>query len=91
MFNIGIGSSCKDLVFSLTFFDTLKISSKGVLWSQRLLVSETLSSYGVKHIIRVLMYNYQSIAVAVHIIILVSFIAHPDVASFHGRDESKGC
>ena len=91
MFDMGIGSSCKDLIFSLTFFDTLKISYKEVLWSQRLLDSETLSSYGFKHIIRLLMYNYHSIAVAFLIRIVVSFIAHADVASFHGRDESKGC
>ena len=91
MFDIGFGSSREDIILSIWLFETLKISSQEVIWSQRILDSETLSSGGVKHIIRVLMYNNQVIYLAGHIIIVVSFIVHPDVASYHGRDKTKGC
>ena len=89
-FNIVLLSPCEDLIVSLRLFDTLKISSQELLWIRRLLDSETLSSDGFKHMIRVLMYNNQVITLAGHIIILVSFIAHPDVVSYHGRNKTKG-
>ena len=39
--------------------------------------------------IRVYMYNNQVIAVSGHIRIVVSFIAHPDVVSSHGREKPR--
>ena len=83
MFEIGIGSPWKYLIDSTRFFEMLKISSQEVLWIRRLLDIETLSSDGVKQIIRVLMYNNQVIKLSGHIRILVSFIAHPDVSYSH--------
>ena len=90
-FDIGFGDPFEDIIFSIWLFDTIKISFQEVFWSRRLLDSETLSSDGVKYTIRVLMYNNQVIEVSGHIIIVVSFIAHPDVASCHGREKTKGC
>ena len=90
-FDIGFGAPFEDIIFSIWLFDTIKISFQEVFWSRRLLDSETLSSDGVKYTIRVLMYNNQVIEVSGHIIIVVSFIAHPDVASCHGRGKTKGC
>ena len=88
-FDIGLGKPCKDIIISLSFFDMLKISSQEVLWSRRLLDIENISSDGVKHMIRLLIYNNHAISISGHIRIVVSFISHPDVASSHGRDETK--
>ena len=90
-FDIGLGKPCKDIIISLSFFDMLKISSQEVLWILCLLDIEILYSDGVKHIIRVLMYHNKLIAVSGHIRIVISFIAHPDVASSHRKDKTKGC
>ena len=89
MFDIVLEAPCKDLIFSLMFFGMLKISSQEVLCRRRLFGSETRSYDGVKNMIRVSMYKNQVIAVSGHIIIVVSFIAHPDGASFHGRDKKR--
>ena len=91
MFDIGLGAPCKYLIVSLRFFGTLKIFPQGVLWIRHLLESETLSSDGVKHTIRVPMYRNKAITVEGHIRIVFSFIAHPDVTYSHGRDNTKGC
>ena len=55
MFDIGFGYSWEDIILSIWLFETLKIFSQEVLWSQRILGIETLSSGGAKHIIRFLM------------------------------------
>ena len=91
MFDIGFGDPWEDIIVSIWLFETLKISSQEVLWSRSLLDSETLYSDEVKQMIKVLMYNNQVITVSVHIRLVVSFIAHPYVASYHGRDKTKGC
>ena len=88
-FGIGIGDPCKDLIFSLRFFDMLKISSQEVLLGRHILDSETLYSDGVKHTTRVIFYNNQVIEASGHIRIVVSFISHPDVAPSHVRDKTK--
>ena len=88
-FDIGLGAPCKDLIVVLMFFDMLKISSQEVLCIQRILDSENCFYDGVKNMIRVYMYNNQVIAVSGHIRIVVSFIAHPDVVSSHGREKPR--
>ena len=88
MFDIVLEAPCKDLIFSLMFFGMLKISSQEVLCRRRLFGSETHSCDGVKNMIRVSMYKNQVIAVSGHIIIVVSFIVHPDVVSSHGMEKA---
>ena len=90
-FDKGIGAPCKYLIVSLMFFDMLNISTQEVLCRRHLLVSENLSYDGVTNMVRFSMYNNHVITVSGHIIIVVSFIAHPDVASCHGREKTKGC
>ena len=40
--------------------------------------------------VRVLVYDDYIVAIAGHIVVVVSFVAYPDVTYSHGRDKSKG-
>ena len=85
-----LGSPYQNLVVGLGLFDTLEISSCEVIWFRRLLDIEPLSSDRFKYMVRVLVHNDQSIEIAGHIGVLVSFVAHIDITFSHRWDKSKG-
>ena len=41
--------------------------------------------------VRILVHDDQIIKLSGQIGVVVSFIAHPDLASYYGRDETKSC